>query len=155
MLAVLVAVVAIFMAWAAKNRLRATESRLTTIEEQLARLRGAAELRAVSTLAEAKPAPGRGRVAPPEPVSPPPQPEPEAMHAAEPPPPPPPSPPPQPQEPERSFEERFGTQWVVWVGGVALALGGIFLVRYTIEQGLFRPGLRVIAGAVLALALVG
>jgi uncharacterized membrane protein len=53
------------------------------------------------------------------------------------------------------LEKRFGTQWVVWVGGIALALGGIFLVRYSIEQGLFGPGLRVIAGAMLALALVG
>ena len=34
-------------------------------------------------------------------------------------------------EPDRaiSFEERFGTRWMVWIGGVALALGGIFLVR--------------------------
>jgi uncharacterized membrane protein len=53
------------------------------------------------------------------------------------------------------FEKRFGTQWVVWVGGLALALGGIFLVRYSIEQGLFGPGLRVIFGAILALVLVG
>jgi uncharacterized membrane protein len=50
---------------------------------------------------------------------------------------------------------RFGTQWVVWVGGLALALGGIFLVRYSIEQGLFGPGLRVMFGAILAAALVG
>ena len=49
----------------------------------------------------------------------------------------------------------FGTQWVVWVGGIALALGGIFLVRYSIEQGLFGPGLRVLFGAILAAALVG
>ena len=40
----------------------------------------------------------------------------------------------QPQ-PELSFEERFGTRWMVWVGGLALALGGIFLVHYSIEQG--------------------
>src|SRR5262245_4038614 len=53
------------------------------------------------------------------------------------------------------LEKRFGTQWVVWVGGIALALGGILLVRYSIEQGLFGPGLRVILGAVLALVLVG
>jgi uncharacterized membrane protein len=53
------------------------------------------------------------------------------------------------------LEKRFGTQWVVWVGGVALALGGILLVRYSIEQGLFGPGLRVICGGVLALVLVG
>ena len=53
------------------------------------------------------------------------------------------------------FEKRFGTQWVVWVGGLALALGGIFLVRYSIEAGLFGPGLRIIFGAILALVLVG
>jgi uncharacterized membrane protein len=45
------------------------------------------------------------------------------------------------------FEEKFGTRWVVWVGGVALALGGIFLVRYTIEQGLIGPGVRIALGA--------
>ena len=45
------------------------------------------------------------------------------------------------------FEERFGTRWVVWVGGVALALGGIFLVRYTIEQGLIGPRVRIVLGA--------
>jgi uncharacterized membrane protein len=53
------------------------------------------------------------------------------------------------------FERRFGTQWVVWVGGIALALGGIFLVRYSIEAGLFTPGLRIIFGAILALVLIG
>jgi uncharacterized membrane protein len=52
------------------------------------------------------------------------------------------------------FEERFGTRWVVWVGGVALALGGIFLVRYTIEEGLIGPGVRITLGALLALILV-
>jgi len=56
--------------------------------------------------------------------------------------------------PAIGFEERFGTRWVVWVGGVALALGGIFLVRYTIQQGLIGPGVRVMLGALLAFALV-
>jgi uncharacterized membrane protein len=53
-----------------------------------------------------------------------------------------------------SFEERFGTRWVVWTGGLALALGGIFLVRYSIEAGLIGPGLRLFSGALLAGALV-
>jgi len=52
------------------------------------------------------------------------------------------------------FEERFGTRWVVWVGGLALALGGVFLVRYTIQQGLIGPGVRIALGGLLALALV-
>jgi uncharacterized membrane protein len=43
---------------------------------------------------------------------------------------------------------------VVWVGGLALALGGFFLVRYSIEQGLIGPGIRVTLGALLALILI-
>ena len=53
-----------------------------------------------------------------------------------------------------SFEERFGTRWVVWIGGVALALGGVFLVRYSIQQGLVGPGVRILLGSLLALALI-
>jgi uncharacterized membrane protein len=52
------------------------------------------------------------------------------------------------------FEERFGTRWVVWVGGVALALGGIFLVRYSIEQGLLGPEVRTLLGGLLAAVLI-
>ena len=40
------------------------------------------------------------------------------------------------------FEERLGTRWVVWIGGLALALGGFFMVRYSIEAGLVGPGAR-------------
>jgi uncharacterized membrane protein len=57
-------------------------------------------------------------------------------------------------EPRPGFEERFGTQWVVWVGGIAVAFGGYFLLRYSIEQGWFGPGMRVFLGAVLAAALI-
>ena len=70
---------------------------------------------------------------------------------------PPAAPPDVPAEPRDygDFERRFGTQWVVWIGGLALALGAIFLVRYSIEAGLFTPKLRVIFGAIFALFLVG
>ena len=68
------------------------------------------------------------------------EPEPQAAEPPPPPPPPPPQPPGlTPQEHVAGLEERFGTRWVVWVGGVALALGGIFLVKYTIEAGLIGP----------------
>jgi uncharacterized membrane protein len=53
-----------------------------------------------------------------------------------------------------TLEERFGTQWVVWIGGLALALGGIFLVRYTVEQGLLGPGVRIFLAAVFAACLI-
>src|SRR5690348_7654549 len=48
------------------------------------------------------------------------------------------------------FEQLFGTRWVVWIGGVALALGGILLVSYAIEQGYFGPGVRTALGAIFA-----
>jgi uncharacterized membrane protein len=53
-----------------------------------------------------------------------------------------------------TLEERFGTQWVVWIGGLALALGGIFLVRYTVEQGLLGPGVRIVLAAIFAGLLI-
>jgi len=65
----------------------------------------------------------------------------------------PPPPPPLPQ-PDRGFEETIGTQWVVWVGGLTLALGGFFMVRYSIEAGLLGPGVRTILGGLFALALL-
>jgi uncharacterized membrane protein len=43
---------------------------------------------------------------------------------------------------------------VVWAGGIALALGGFFLVRYSIEQGWFGPGARVLLAGIVALALI-
>src|SRR5262245_18035726 len=74
------------------------------------------------------------RIVAPSPIAPPPQPAPTA--------------------PRLGLEERLGTQWAVWVGAIAVVLGGIFLVRYSIEQGLLGPGVRVTLGALLALALV-
>ncbi len=65
-----------------------------------------------------------------------------------------PPPPPEPAEPGRSFEERFGASWVVWIGGLALALGGIFLVQFSIEAGLIGPGVRIFLGGLLAAALI-
>jgi uncharacterized membrane protein len=65
---------------------------------------------------------------------------------------PPPLPPSPPADP--GFEERIGTRWVVWIGGLTLALGGFFLVRYSIEAGLLGPGVRTILGGLFALALL-
>ena len=64
------------------------------------------------------------------------------------------APPPLPA-PAPGFEERLGTRWVVWIGGLALALGGFFMVRYSIEAGLVGPGVRVFLGGLFAAALLG
>ena len=63
-------------------------------------------------------------------------------------------PPPPPAAPKTTLEERFGTQWVVWIGGLALALGGVFLVRYAVEQDLLGPGVRIFLGALFAAGLI-
>jgi uncharacterized membrane protein len=57
-------------------------------------------------------------------------------------------------QPGPGFEERIGTRWVVWVGGLTLALGGFFMVRYSIEAGLLGPGVRTLLGGAFALALL-
>jgi uncharacterized membrane protein len=86
---------------------------------------------------------------PPSPPPPPPPPPPASVPTAT-------APPSSPSPPQQiGLEERFGTRWVVWVGGIALALGGIYLVRYTIQEGLIGPGVRIFLGGLLAAALVG
>ena len=57
-------------------------------------------------------------------------------------------------EAQPGFEERVGTRWVVWLGGLTLALGGFFMVRYSIEAGLLGPGVRTLLGGAFALALL-
>ena len=57
--------------------------------------------------------------------------------------------------PQPSLEERLGTTWSVLAGGGALALCAVLLVKYSIDQGVFGPGVRVALGALLALVLVG
>ncbi len=58
-----------------------------------------------------------------------------------------------PTPPTQSMEEKVGTKWSVWTGGIALALGGVFLVRYSIEQGLVTPAIRIAMATVLAIVL--
>ena len=50
-----------------------------------------------------------------------------------------PPPPAAPTPPGESLESKIGARWTVLVGGLALALGAIFLVRYSIEAGLLGP----------------
>jgi uncharacterized membrane protein len=53
-----------------------------------------------------------------------------------------------------SFESWLGARWAVWVGGLALALGGIFLVKYSIESGLLSPAVRLMFACLFGLALI-
>jgi uncharacterized membrane protein len=133
------------------DQMRRVDARLAALERQAA-------APASDAAAAAPPAPEPERApeisepivaAPPGPTAPSPEQEPPVTAAS-------PIAPPQaaPAAPAMSLEERLGSQWAVWVGGIALALGGIFLVRYSIEQGLVGPAVRVTLGALLALALI-
>ena len=58
-------------------------------------------------------------------------------------------------ERNRDMEQALGGKWAVWVGGLALAFGAVFLVRYSIEQGLLDPKTRLALGFAFALLLLG
>jgi uncharacterized membrane protein len=158
----IIAIAALVIAIGARDRLRILEQRFADFQKGgvAAPAAGAAapEPQAPAMPAAGSPPPSADaprRAAPPPGAIPadsvPPRP---AAAASVPPSPPPPTPPAAPAAPAMGFEERLGTQWTVWVGGVALALGGFFLVRYSIEQGWFGPGMRVFLGGLFALALI-
>lgn len=59
-----------------------------------------------------------------------------------------------PATPRIDFETLVGSRLPVWIGGLALVVGGIFLVRLSIEAGWLTPGLRTALAALFALALL-
>ncbi|MEL7445214.1 MAG: DUF2339 domain-containing protein [Pseudomonadota bacterium] len=52
------------------------------------------------------------------------------------------------------FEDIFGRRLPIWAGGIALAIAGIFLVRYAIEAGLVTPTIRVLLSFLFGLGLI-
>ncbi len=55
---------------------------------------------------------------------------------------------------KESLESTIGARWAVWVGGIALALGGVFMVKYSIESGLLSPSVRLVLAALFGLVLI-
>ncbi len=53
------------------------------------------------------------------------------------------------------IERQFGTRIAVWLGALALALAGGFLVKYSVEQGWIGPATRVVLGLVFGVSLLG
>jgi uncharacterized membrane protein len=60
------------------------------------------------------------------------------------------SPVPKPQ----NLEESLTSRWFVWLGAVAVALAGTFLVKYTIDEGYLGPAARCILGFLLGATLI-
>ncbi len=52
------------------------------------------------------------------------------------------------------LERQFGAVLPVWIGGIAIAFAGFFLVKYSIDNELIGPQLRVILGGALGFALL-
>lgn len=96
--------------------------------------------------------------APPPPV-PPPVPRPPAIPVTTAPPPPPPpirpsAMPPPPSKPI-DWEAFLGVKLFAWIGGFVLFLGIVFLVKYSFENNLITPAMRVAIGTVLGIGLIG
>jgi uncharacterized membrane protein len=138
-----ISIAALVMTLGVRDRLRQLQQRVAVLEA------GQAAPPTSASLVE--PAPPQTAAAPKaeaaaiidEPIAPPVAPEPPAPSTI-----------PAAAAPSSTLEERFGTQWVVWIGGIALALGGLFLVRYSIEQGLLGPGVRIFLAAMFAGLLI-
>ena len=58
------------------------------------------------------------------------------------------------QKPTRDVEQALASRWFVWIGGAAVALGGLLFIKYAHDHGLISPALRVFLGLALAAALV-
>lgn len=155
LLSLIIAIVAIIFARKAMNQVAALRARLDLMQ-QLAADRYVPPPLTQARTAEPVTPPAASDVVPPplipdvESIAPAATPAPEIASA------PPAAPPPLPPlpQPDRGFEETVGTRWVVWIGGLTLALGGFFMVRYSIDAGLLGPGVRTILGGVFALALL-
>lgn len=63
-------------------------------------------------------------------------------------------PPPRPSAAKR-FEDLIGGKLPIWIGGIALIFAGFFLVRFSIEAGLFGPAARCVTAALFGLLLIG
>lgn len=55
----------------------------------------------------------------------------------------------------KRFEDLIGGKLPIWIGGVALVFAGFFLVRFSIEAGLFGPGARCFTAALFGMLLIG
>src|SRR5207247_7838323 len=55
--------------------------------------------------------------------------------------------------PTRSLEESLTSRWFVWLGAVAVALSGTFLVKYAIDEGWLGPATRCVLGFLLGICL--
>jgi len=64
------------------------------------------------------------------------------------------SPQPPQQPPAQSLEEKLGARLPVWIGSIALALAGAFLVKLSFDRGWLSPAFRVSLGVLFGVGLL-
>ncbi|MFO1242464.1 MAG: DUF2339 domain-containing protein [Rickettsiales bacterium] len=52
------------------------------------------------------------------------------------------------------FEQQFGARLPVWIGGIALAFAGFYMIKYSIEKDLLDENVRVMLGALFGILLL-
>jgi len=144
--AFLIAFVSFIMALVALNKISKLQTAIFKLREELQRI-GPAPAPAPAAAMEAAPSEAPAvEQAPAEPAPA------EALATAEQPaaePPPPPTP-----TPARDMEQALAGRWFVWIGGVAIAIGGLLFVKYAYDNGLISPMLQVILGIAAGLVLI-
>ncbi|HUX78403.1 MAG TPA: DUF2339 domain-containing protein [Alphaproteobacteria bacterium] len=56
--------------------------------------------------------------------------------------------------PQISWEQRIASSLPIWIGGIALVLAGVFMVKYSIETGLFSPSVRLVLAGIFGIFLL-
>jgi uncharacterized membrane protein len=150
-LIVLVALIApIVMSVTNASRLRAVESAIKKLSERLSALETGPPREAVAKESQPAPPPPVTRATPP--------PLPAFVTAASPSPEPrltSPTPAvPQPAHHAIDWEAFMGVKLFAWIGGFVFFLGVVFLVKYSFENNLITPPMRIALGALIGLALI-
>ena len=55
---------------------------------------------------------------------------------------------------KQDMEQQLASRWFVWIGGIAIAIGGLLFVKYAYDNGLISPPLQIVLGLLLGAALV-
>jgi len=56
--------------------------------------------------------------------------------------------------PRRDMEQALASRWFVWIGGAAIAIGGLLFVKYAYDNQLISPSLQIFLGLLLGAVLV-
>lgn len=159
----LIAMIGAALGAAAFTRSLDQGAKLKLLEREVERLRGAlsarsaaaaAPVQAAPPIGAAEPSPAAREAAAPAPVVDPPKTE-DFSRVSDPIAPA--APPLRPAEEESArarLERRLSGNWLIWVGGAALALGGAFLLKAAADAGFFGPTVRIAAAIAAGAAMI-